>query len=403
MNTQNIQFNNRNGQRLAARLDLPIDQHPRNFALFAHCFTCSKNISAVKNISRALTQKGFGVLRFDFTGLGNSEGTFEETTFSHNVNDLLDAAEYLSNKHHGPTLLIGHSLGGAAVYFAANQLDSVKAVVSIGAPSEPKHVKHLVRDAESDILKKGSAQVNIGGRPFTIKKEFLDDLSSNELSKILPALRKSIMIMHSPQDETVEISNAKELYTAAHHPKSFVTLDGADHMLSNPADSLYVGEVIATWAARYLPSKEHTPLKSKHNVVGRLGREKYTTQLQVGDHRFLADEPKDVGGQDFGPSPYDFVSAGLAACTAMTLRMYADFKEWPLEEVIVHVDHHKSHADDCKDIDSNAKKIDHFDRYIELEGKLDEKQKARLMQIANKCPVHKTLHEEVVVRTEIVE
>ena len=319
------------------------------------------------------------------------------------MNDLLDAAEYLTQLHKTPTLLIGHSLGGAAVYFAGNELESVKAIVSIAAPSEPEHVKHLVKDAEEKIIETGAAEVNIGGRPFTIKKEFLDDLSQNKLNEILPSMRKSIMIMHSPQDETVELSNAKELYTAAHHPKSFVTIDGADHLLTNAADSLYVGVVIATWAARYLPSSVEVDLKSKHDVVGRLGREKYTTELQVGPHRFLADEPKDVGGQDFGPTPYDFVSAGLTACTAMTLRMYADLKKWPLDEIIVHVDHHKSHADDCKDVEENAKKVDHFDRVIELKGDLDEKQRNRLLQIANKCPVHKTLHEEVIVRTEIIE
>ncbi|QTN39121.1 OsmC family protein [Cryomorphaceae bacterium] len=398
----NIKFENRSGQRLAARLELPIDQHPEHFAIFAHCFTCSKNLSAVKNISHALSRKGFGVLRFDFTGLGNSEGDFAETNFSSNVDDLLDAAEYLRQNHRAPSILVGHSLGGAAVYFAANELESVEAVVSIGAPSEPEHVRHLVQNKEEEILEAGEAEVNIGGRAFTIQKHFLEDLESRKLEAILPYMRKSILIMHSPQDETVEVENARLLYNAAHHPKSFVSLDGADHLLSNGEDSFYVGEVIASWASRYLPRKEEKTLKSKHDVVGRIGTQKYTTDIQIDGHNIIADEPKDAGGQDFGPTPYDLVSAGLVACTSMTLRMYADHKGWPLTGVTVHVDHGKRHAEDCAAVDEGGKKIDHFDRFIELEGDLDESQRKRLLQIADKCPVHKTLHEEVVVNTQLL-
>ena len=398
----NIKFENRRGQRLAARLELPIDQHPEHFAIFAHCFTCSKNLSAVKNISHALSRKGFGVLRFDFTGLGNSEGDFAETNFSSNVDDLLDAAEYLRQHHRAPSILVGHSLGGAAVYFAANELESVDAVVSIGAPSEPEHVRHLMQNKEEEILESGEAEVNIGGRPFTIQKHFLEDLESRKLEAILPNMRKSILIMHSPQDETVEVENARLLYNVAHHPKSFVSLDGADHLLSNGEDSFYVGEVIASWASRYLPRGVERTLKSKHDVVGRIGTQKYTTDIQIDGHNIIADEPKDVGGQDFGPNPYDLVSAGLVACTSMTLRMYADHNGWPLTGVTVHVDHGKRHAEDCATVEEGGKKIDHFDRFIELEGDLDESQRKRLLQIADKCPVHKTLHEEVVVNSQLI-
>ena len=397
----NIQFENRNGQHLAARLELPIDTEPHNFAIFAHCFTCSKNFSAVKNISHALSRKGFAVLRFDFTGLGNSEGEFSETNFSSNIEDLLDAAEYLKRNHKSPTLLVGHSLGGAAVYFAAQELESVRAIASIGAPSEPEHVRHLVKGKEEEIIQAGSAQVNIGDREFKIQKHFLDDLESNKLKKTLTDLRKSILVMHSPQDEIVEIENARHLYDAAHHPKSFISLDGADHLLSESDDSFYTGEVIASWASRYLSTKRREKITTQHDVAGRIGRQKYTTDLQIGPHNLIADEPKDVGGQDFGPNPYELVSAGLAACTAMTLRMYADQKGWPLDGLTVHVNHGKRHAEDSGSIESGAKKIDHFDRYIRLEGDLDEKQRQRLLEIANKCPVHKTLHEEVIVNTKL--
>ncbi|TAI49213.1 bifunctional alpha/beta hydrolase/OsmC family protein [Flagellimonas allohymeniacidonis] len=395
MNTQKVEFQNREGQKLVGRLELPVDQHPHNFALFAHCFTCNKNLLAVKNISRSLVSKGFAVLRFDFTGLGESEGDFADTNFSGNVEDLVVAANYLKENYQAPTLLIGHSLGGAATIFAAADIDSVQALATIGAPANPVHVKHLLRSGIEEIEASGKAVVNLAGRDFTIKKQFLDDLETKSLSATAKALRKPLLIMHSPQDDTVGIKNAEEIYVAAHHPKSFVSLDGADHLLSKKEDSLYVGEVIAGWAKRYLNVKDKvdTSLNSKHQVAASLGQEDgFTTPMKVGDHYMVADEPADFGGNNFGPSPYELVSAGLSACTAMTVQMYARHKGWPLENIEVHTSYSKSHAQDCANCEADSAKIDTFQREIRLTGDLDEQQKAKMMQIADKCPVHRTLH-----------
>lgn len=405
MNTAKVEFQNGEGQKLVGRLELPADRHPHNFALFAHCFTCTKNLSAVRNISKALTSNGFGVLRFDFTGLGESEGDFADTNFSGNVQDLVAAADYLAEQYASPSLLVGHSLGGAAVIFAATQVDSVKAVATVGAPSNPVHVKHLLKSGLEEIQETGKAVVNLSGRDFTIKKQFLDDLQANSLPETVKQLRKPLLIMHSPQDDTVGIKNAEEIYLAAHHPKSFVSLDGADHLLFNKRDSLYVGEVIAGWAKRYLDVTEKVSpnLKTQHQVVASLDKEDgFTTQMKVGNHYLLADEPESFGGQDFGPSPYEFVSAGLSACTVMTLHMYAKRKGWPLENVEVHTSYSKTHAEDCENCERNSAKIDTFHRELKITGDLEDKQRERLVQIADKCPVHKTLHSETQVITSLV-
>ncbi len=403
MNIQKVSFKNKEGQNLSGRLELPVDRHPHNFALFAHCFTCNKNLSAVRNISRALTSAGIGVLRFDFTGLGESEGDFEDTNFSGNVEDLIAAANYLEDNYETPSLLIGHSLGGAAVIFAASELVSVKAVATIGAPSNPKHVQHLLQEDLPEIQQKGVAEVNLGGRNFTIKKQFLEDLEKKSLPEVAKNLRKSLLILHSPQDTTVGIKNAEEIYIAAHHPKSFVSLDGADHLLSRKKDSLYVGKVIAEWASRYLEIPENFKIRSNHEVAASLnGESGFTTQMKVGNHYMMADEPEHVGGNDFGPNPYEFVSAGLAACTAMTIQMYVRRKQWDLKNVEVHINYGKDYARDCEDCEQDSAKIDTFTREIKLEGDLDEKQIARILQIADKCPVHKTLHTETQVITKLV-
>jgi len=403
MNLQKVVFQNKEGQNLVGRLELPLHQHPHNFAIFAHCFTCNKNLSAVKNIGKALTAKGFGVLRFDFTGLGESEGDFEDTNFSGNVEDLIAAADYLKESHQAPTLLIGHSLGGAAVIFAASQIESVHAVATIGAPSNPSHVQHLLRSGIDEIKTTGKAVLNLSGRDFTIKKQFLDDLETKSLPDVAQNLRKALLVMHSPQDATVGIKNAEEIYIAARHPKSFVSLDGADHLLMNRRDSRYTGEVIAGWAQRYVEIPEESNLKSSHQVVASLDREaNFTTAMKVGNHYQTADEPTSFGGNDFGPSPYEYVSAGLSACTAMTVQMYAKRKGWPLENIEVHTSYGKSHAQDCEDCESENAKIDTFHREIKLTGTLDEKQTARILQIADKCPVHKTLHNETQVITKLI-
>ena len=401
MNYTKVKFKNSEDVELSGYLELPLNREPHSFVLFAHCFTCNKNYFAVKNIARALSQSGYGVLRFDFTGLGDSEGDFSDTTFSGNVEDLLAAANYLEAQYKAPSLLIGHSLGGAAVIFAAAKLPGVKAVVTIGAPSSPVHVKHLLASSLDEIKEKGVAEVSLGGRNFTIKKDFLDDLNTQDLGAFAKGLNKVFLFMHSPQDRVVEVSNAEALYRSVMHPKSFVSLDGADHFLSNKEDSKYAGKVIASWASRYLSIPEEKELFTKHEVVANLGAEGFTTQLRAGKHYFTADEPEAMGGDNFGPSPYAFLSAALAACTSMTIQMYVRRKKWPLENVETHVNHNKIHAKDCEHCESPGARIDVFEREIVLKGNLDEKQRQRVLEIADKCPVHRTLASRVEISTQL--
>lgn len=404
MKIQKVTFLNNEGQLLSGRLELPINQQPHNFAIFAHCFTCNKNLSAVKNISRALTMNGFAVLRFDFTGLGESDGDFSDTNFSGNVEDLVSAAKYLAKNHKSPTLIIGHSLGGAAAIFAASQIDSIKAIATVAAPSNPKHLQHLLLSSLEEIQAKGKAIVNLGGRNFTIKKQFIDDLEANGLSQTTKNLRTPLLVMHSPQDTIVNIKNAEEIYKAAHHPKSFVSLDRADHLLSNKADSIYVGNIIANWAKRYVELPKVEVLNTNLQVVASLDNDdEFTTQMKIGNHYMIADEPTNYGGNDFGPSPYELVSAGLSACTAMTIQMYAKRKGWKIDNVEVHTSYGKTHAIDCEDCDTGSAKIDTFNRKIKLESDLDEKQIKRVLQIADKCPVHKTLHNEIQIVTNLIQ
>lgn len=403
MPSQKVTFQNAQGYQLSARLEMPADQHPHNFAIFAHCFTCNKNLTAVRNISRTLNQHGVAVLRFDFTGLGDSEGTFEDTNFSSNIEDLVAAAKYLSENHQAPALLIGHSLGGAAVINVADQIPSIKAVATIGAPSDPKHVSHLFGEQQSNIEQDGAAEVNIGGRPFRVKKQFLEDIAEQCQVDKIKGLHRALLILHSPQDLTVPIENAAAIYQQAHHPKSYVTLDGADHLLSNKADSQYAGQIIASWASRYLELPEERALRSNQEVVVRLGAQGFTTEVMVRHHGLTADEPTSIGGNDYGPSPYELLSASLGACTAMTIQMYARRKKWDVQEVIVHLHHRKDYAEDLANLDAPNSKIDHFDRIVELHGQLDETQRARLLEIANKCPVHRTLHSDVQVNTKLKE
>lgn len=405
MKTNKIKFTNKEGIALTARLELPADRKPGSYALFAHCFTCNKNLSAVRNISRALTSSGFGVLRFDFTGLGESDGDFADTNFSSNIQDLQAAAAYLEKNYTAPSLLIGHSLGGAAVLYAAAKMDSVKAIATIGAPSDPKHVTHLITHGLDEITTKGYAEVSIGGRPFTIKKQFIDDLKAVDMPSVLKKLRKAVLITHSPQDNIVGIDNAAEIFKHARHPKSFVSLDGADHLLSKTEDSAYIGNVIANWAKRYIPFEDKETPATHLQVVASLREEnKFTTDIKAGDHFLTGDEPEAYGGNNFGPTPYDYVSSGLATCTAMTIRMYADRKKWKIKEVIVHINHDKVHGEDCGKCENDpGSKIDRFIREIEIIGDLDEKQRQRLLEIANKCPVHKTLLSEITVETKLKE
>ncbi len=392
-----VSFIGSNGHTLAAQFHLPPGE-ARAFALFAHCFTCSKDLSAAVRIADSLEARGIGVLRFDFTGLGHSDGDFSTTNFSSNVGDLVAAAEWLEANHQAPSILVGHSLGGTAVLAAAHQLSSVAAIATIGAPADPAHVEGLLVHARDEIESKGIAEVSIGGRPFTIEKQFLDDIRDASILDQLATLDAALLICHSPVDSIVGVDNASKLFMAAKHPKSFLSLDKADHLLRRRQDATYVGDVIGTWASRFI-AEPHAP---EGRVVTTTGAD-YATDVRTGAHRLRADEPIAKGGNDTGPTPYDYLLAALGACTGMTLRMYADRKKWPLETVAVHLSHQKIHATDCDDCESGEGRVDIIQRVVEVSGDLSEAQRARLLEIANKCPVHRTLHGEIKVRSRLAE
>lgn len=404
MRSQKLSFANSQGQTLAARLDSPATGKPLAYALFAHCFTCTMNLKAVGNINRALTEAGIAVLRFDFTGLGESEGEFADTAFSGNVEDLLAAAQFLSDNYRAPKILIGHSLGGTAVLRAAKDVPSAVAVATIGSPFRPSHVAQNFSEHVQTIEAEGEAVVKLAGRPFRVKKHFLDDLRRHDLRQDLAGLRKALIVFHSPVDTTVSIENAQEIFVAAKHPKSFVSLDQADHLLSNSADSVYVGAVIAAWARKYIGTPEDMrPTLGDAEVAVRTGSDGLFSRINARGHALLADEPTSVGGTDLGPSPYDYLAAALGTCTGMTLRLYADRKGWPLDAVEVRLSHQKIHAADCSECETREGKIDEIRRSITLLGDLSTEQRAKLLEIADKCPVHRTLHSEVRVLTSLVE
>jgi putative redox protein len=403
MATERFQFEGSEGQQLAAALDTP-DGPTHAYALFAHCFTCGKDVLAAKRIAVALSAKGIAVLRFDFTGLGSSEGDFANSTFSSNVADLVRAADHLRKTFKAPALLIGHSLGGAAVLAAAEQIPDAKAVVTIAAPSDPTHVTGQFADSIEKIRKDGQAEVSLAGRPFTIKREFLDDIAEHGLMAHIAGLHKALLVMHAPTDDTVGIDNATRIFVTARHPKSFVSLAGADHLLSSRRDSAYVADVIAAWASRYLdaaaPEEAVDPGNAPRKVVVQeTGNSKFQQSVTVGPHQLLADEPKAAGGDDTGLSPYDFVLAGLGACTSMTMRLYADRKSLPLTRTTVTLEHSKIYAQDCADCETRDGKLDQIERVIAMEGALSAEQHQKLMEIADKCPVHRTLTSEIHIVT----
>jgi uncharacterized OsmC-like protein/fermentation-respiration switch protein FrsA (DUF1100 family) len=401
--TERFQFAGSEGDKLAAALDVPEGQI-RAYALFAHCFTCGKDVLAAKRIAVALSARGIAVLRFDFTGLGSSEGDFANSTFSSNVADLLRAADYLRATKKAPALLIGHSLGGAAILAAAAQIPDATAVVTIAAPSDPAHVAGLFAGSIEDIRSHGKAEVSLAGRPFTIKREFLDDVAEHSLVARISSLHKALLVMHSPTDDTVGIDNATRIFVAARHPKSFVSLAGADHLLSDRRDSFYVAEIIAAWASRYIDpvtaENEADLGKRPREVMVRETRKgKFQQTVTVGPHQLLADEPAAAGGEDTGLAPYDFLLAGLGACTSMTMRLYADRKLLPLERTTVTLRHNKIHAQDCAECETREGMLDQIERVIAMEGPLDAEQRKRLMEIADKCPVHRTLTSEIRIVT----
>ena len=392
------------GTALAARLDSPAGA-PRACAVFAHCFTCSKETKAAATISAALAERGFAVLRFDFTGLGGSEGDFANTNFSSNVDDLVAAADFLRREHRAPALLVGHSLGGTAMLAAAARIPEAVAVATLGSPFEPEHVLRLLKDSVGTIDARGDARVEIAGRDFRIKKQFLDDIRGRKIGGALAQLGKALMVMHSPRDTIVDIDNAAKIFTAAKHPKSFVSLDPADHMISRREDALYAGQLLAAWALRYTaPAPDAMPAPQAGKVLVRETREgKFTNQVFAGSHVIRADEPVAAGGLDTGLSPYDLLCASLGACTAMTLRLYADLKSIPLDRISVELKHDKIHAADCAECETREGRIDRIERDITLEGALDAQQRQRLLEIADKCPVHRTLHSEVVISSRLAD
>jgi putative redox protein len=401
--TERFQFEGEGGVQLAAALDLP-DGSPQAYALFAHCFTCGKDVLAAKRIAVALAEKGIAVLRFDFTGLGSSEGDFANATFSSNVADLARAANVLREKKKAPAILIGHSLGGAAILAAAAKIPEAKAVVTIAAPSDPAHVTGLFKDHVGDIKKDGEAKVSLAGRPFTIKRAFLDDVAEQNLMAAIAGLHKALLVMHSPTDDTVGIDNATRIFVAAKHPKSFVSLAGADHLLSQRRDSAYVADVIAAWAARYLDPQTADAAadgEAPRKVVVRETRVgKFQNTVTVGPHHLLADEPESAGGDDSGPGPYDYLLAALGACKSMTMRLYADRKSFPLERATVTLNHSKIHAKDCEECDTREGMLDQIEVAIGLEGEaLDADKRKRILEIADKCPVHRTLTSEIRILT----
>lgn len=405
MATEKREFASASGETLAARLDLP-DGPLRGCALFAHCFTCTKDILAARRIASNLSRLGIAVLRFDFTGLGSSEGEFANTSFRSNVADLVAAANHMRETLEAPVMLIGHSLGGAAVLAAAHEIPEVKGVVTIGAPADTEHVLRMFGDELADIERDGEAEVTLGGRHFRVGRQFLEAARKTNLLDRLPKLKASLLIMHSPLDEVVGIDNAERIFLAARHPKSYVSLDHADHLLTKPEDADFAAHVISGWATRFLPADEPQGEKPIENVrVSETRQSKFQNTVQAGLHRFFADEPVSAGGTDSGPSPYDLLGAALGACTAMTLRMYADFKKLSLGAVTVDVSHAKVHAADCAECTDEERahggKIDRFERHISVKGDVAPELADKLEEIANKCPVHRTLEGNAKVVTVV--
>ena len=405
---ERLDFAGAKGDTLAALLELP-EGTPRAYALFAHCFTCSKDVFAAVRIASGLAERGIAVLRFDFTGLGSSEGDFANTNFSSNVGDLVAAADILRARYQAPKLLIGHSLGGAAVLAAAERVPEAAAVATIAAPAEPAHLRRLLAEGTAKIEAEGEAEVAIGGKRFRITRQFLADIDSQRLAGKIGALRKALIIFHSPRDDVVSIDNATAIFQAARHPKSFVSLDDADHLLTRRADAVFVADVLAAWASRYLgemPAAEEAKLKPEapgEVVVAETREGRFTQVVAAGRHRLAADEPVEAGGNDAGPGPYDYLLAALGACTSMTLRMYAEHKGWPLERVTVRLHHDKIHAQDCAECETREGKIDRLERVIDVAGPLDVEQRQRLLEIANKCPVHRTLESKPLIVTRFAE
>ena len=407
MPTEKFQFPGSDGLMLAASLDLPGSAPPVAYALLAHCFTCGKDVLAAKRIADGLAKHGIATLRFDFTGIGASDGEFANTTFSSNIGDLVLAADHLRKTYRAPSILIGHSLGGAAILAAASMIPEAKCVATVAAPSDPAHVTHLFKDDIPVIREQGELEVKLAGRPFRIKREFLDDIAEHRLTETVAKLHKPLLIFHSPTDDTVGIDNATRLFVAAKHPKSFISLTGADHLLSQKRDAVYVADMIAAWAMRFLDAPAASTVVADPPAgfveVSETRASKLQNVIAAGKHRILADEPVDVGGQDTGPGPYDFLLGALGACTSMTMRLYAERKSIPLDRVTVTLKHGRIYAKDCEECETKEGMISQIDRVIKIDGNLDADQRKRLMEIADRCPVHRTLTSKIRIVTKTAE
>ncbi|MDX1623878.1 MAG: alpha/beta fold hydrolase [Gemmatimonadota bacterium] len=405
MPTEKLTFDGAFGDELVGRLERPAGE-PVGWALFAHCFTCSKDLRSVRTISRTLCDRGFAVVRFDFTGLGESEGDFAESNFSSNVDDLVAAADFLAAEHEAPDLLVGHSLGGAASLVAAGRIESAAAVATIGAPSETEHLRETLLEEAPELEETDEAEVSLAGRSFRIKRQLLDDLSEQEVATAAAGLDRPLLVLHSPDDGIVGIDHADRLFEAAEHPKGFVSLDGADHLLTDERDARFAGEVLAAWAGRHAAREEAPPRGvgepvERGEVVVKGDRTRYTTRIGTRAHALVADEPEDVGGEDRGPTPYELLLASLGACKAITVRMYADRKEWPLDETVVRLQHSRIHAEDCEECETKEGKVDRIATVLEFRGPLSGAQRERLLEIADKCPVHRTLTSETSLRARL--
>ncbi|MFW2388911.1 MAG: alpha/beta fold hydrolase [Polyangiales bacterium] len=360
---ERFEFTGKRGQRLSGRIHLPAVE-PVAWAVFVHCFTCSKDSRAARWVSAALAEQGIATLRFDFTGLGESDGTFDGAAFSGDVDDIVSAADALRNAGRAPALLVGHSRGGTAALAAAAEIPEVVGIATIGSPFDAEKVS----------------------------------------AERIGSLRKALLVFHSPQDQVVGIDDARLIFQAARHPKSFISLDGADHLLGRGSDAKYVAQVLASWAGRYLPEQQapEIPEDAPEGLVVVEGKTTgFLQRIQARNLVFASDEPLDQGGTNLGPSPYELLLAGLGACTSMTLKLYAGRKEWPLEGVRVTLRHDRVHATDCEDCEKDTGMIDLIEKKLELEGELSEKQRERLLAISARCPVHRTLLNEIKIRSEL--
>lgn len=403
MNSKSINFINRKGIKISAILDSPEDLQVKAYGVFAHCFTCGKNLIMARNINKVLTKAGYAILRLDFTGLGESEGNFEDTNFTSNIEDLIDASKYLEDNHRAPKILLGHSLGGTAALKAGKEIKSIEAVISIAAPFDFGRINRALHESKEELQEKGFITMHIAGEDYKLKESFFEDVQKYDMRSIIKDLKKPLLVLHSPFDKVVGIKEAEKIFIAAMHPKSFVSLDEANHLLSKEEDAKYVGEVISGWAKKYVMDTEREE-KKKHNkeykVFAQIGEKPYKTKIWTDNHSYLSDEPTKYGGGDLGPNPYDYLLSALGACTAMTLRMYADRKKWDLKGVEVGLNHRRIHAQDCDKCEETGKKLEVITREIFIYGELSEEKRNRLMEIADRCPVHRTLESDLTIQTK---